>query len=150
GGGTAAVVDNNSAKIIAPSDFAVLGNGTNKAVFTSDDGVHGSELWVTDGVSGAGHTYMVADILSGSAPSSPQDIRALGNGKALFAAAANGFTELFITNGTPGGTTQLTDASITSPLFIAPIGSGEALFQATYRKGGNDLANYGTELFITD
>ncbi len=147
-GGTGAVLDNNSAKVIAPFEFAALGNG--KAVFASDDGVHGTELWVTDGTSGAGHTYMIDDIVSGSGASSPHDITALGTGKALFAASHNSAVELFITDGTPGGTAQLTDGSITSPLFITPIGGGEALFQATYRKGGSDFQNYGTELFVTD
>ena len=148
--GTAAVLDNNSAKVNVPYNFAALGNGSNKAVFASDDGVHGTELWVTDGVSGASHTYQIADINAGPAASTPHDITALGDGRALFAASSNSYTELWITDGTTAGTTRVTDASITSPLYITPIGGGEALFQATYRKYGSDLQNFGTELFLFD
>jgi ELWxxDGT repeat protein len=78
-----------------------LGNG--RAVFVADDGVHGTELWVTDG-SAAG-TSLVKDIHLGSQGAYLHHFAAIGNGQAVFSAdeGINGI-ELWVTDGTSLGT----------------------------------------------
>jgi ELWxxDGT repeat protein len=77
----------------------------NKLYFTADDGIHGSELWSTDGTSIG--TTMVADILVGPGSSDPFFMIPI-NGKLLFSASdsVDGY-ELYITDGTAAGTSML-------------------------------------------
>ncbi|HEX3953075.1 MAG TPA: hypothetical protein VHW90_05850, partial [Stellaceae bacterium] len=77
-----------------------------KILFSAKDATHGTELWVTDG-----STASYIDVYPGSGSSYPLYITSLGNGKALFSAATATSTgkELFVTDGTPGGTKLVTD-----------------------------------------
>jgi ELWxxDGT repeat protein len=50
-----------------PDKFVSLGNG--QALFTADDGVHGQELWLTDGTTEG--TYLLEDLNTGASSSSP-------------------------------------------------------------------------------
>ena len=129
----------------APADFAPFGNG--KALFRADDGVHGNELWVTDGT--AGGTTMLKDINTagaGAAASDPQNFTDLGNGKAVFWAddGVHG-NELWVTDGTDAGTALLMNihrgGALTTP--IVALGNGEALFTASD-------GTHGYELWETD
>jgi ELWxxDGT repeat protein len=142
-----------------PSEFAALGNG--KVLFQADDGTHGFELWVTDGTSAG--TMLVKDIYASFPNSYPSHITALGNGKAVFQASngthsVNGSTpygnELWVTDGSPTGTTKLVKDIYPGPGASTPggiavvggilsLGNGKAVFQA------NEPTD-GTELWVTD
>lgn len=86
------------------SQFAVLNN---ISYFSADDGIHGGELWRSDGT--ATGTYLVKDINPGTASSNVFDIIA-ANGKIYFDAstAAEG-QEIWVSDGTETGTKLLKD-----------------------------------------
>ena len=76
-----------------------------KTLFITDDGVHGTELWVTDGTTNG--TKLLKDIAPGassSTPFSPTQIAVMGN-KAYFAASSGELDHaLWSTDGTTEGT----------------------------------------------
>lgn len=78
-----------------------------KAFFAADDGVHGEELWVTDGTIEG--TKMVKDINPGAAPSNVTRITRF-NDKVVFSAddGENG-SEPWISDGTEEGTYMISD-----------------------------------------
>ncbi len=108
------VDDDGNALSSNPGDFLQLRPG--QVIFTADDGIHGREVWVTNGTPEG--TRLVADINPGSADGAPPiDTRhedtlfhPLGRGQALFGGddGIHG-RELWITNGTAGGTRMLRD-----------------------------------------
>lgn len=126
-----------------PSSLASVGS---KLLFTADDGVHGRELWRSDGT--AAGTVLVKDLNPGlidSAAGAIQQVRA--DGWALFA-ASDGFSgvELWQTDGTPGRTRRLQD------IAPGPSSSNPAAFVATSSKvyfAADDGAT-GTELWSLD
>ncbi len=80
-----------------------------RAIFTANDGTHGSELWVTDGTEDG--TRMLADILPGPGSSSPGSRRSLDDGRVVFMARnEDSELRLWITDGTEDGTYQLQDS----------------------------------------
>lgn len=118
----------------------VVYNG--KLYFYADDGVHGGELWSTDG-STAG-TQMVKD-LNATGNSEITEITVV-NGKMVFSAAdANGY-ELWVSDGTATGTTMVLDinpgAANSVPTEFTVIGN-QAFFSA-------DNGTNGYELWVTD
>jgi len=86
------------------SNFARIGN---ELFYAADDGVHGLELWKTDGTSGG--TVMVKDIYSGYYSSGVSSITSF-NGKIYFVAydGING-SEVWQSDGTAQGTKMLKD-----------------------------------------
>lgn len=155
----------------SPGNIRALGDG--RAVFAADDGVHGRELWVTDGTEagtclladvwegggsgnpGGGGSYSPAPSPSGPPPYGsgygPGGILALGDGRAVFSATdpVHG-NELWITDGTPGGTRLVEDINRNAqgyansvPSYFAALGDGRVVFTA------DDGAN-GAEPWITD
>jgi len=107
--GTQLVKNINPTSGSNPHDFVEL-NGV--VYFSANDSIHGVELWKTDGTSGG--TQLVKDIYPQLGNSYPYELT-LYNGKIYFTAADNsdttGYanTELWVTDGTQSGTTQVKD-----------------------------------------
>ncbi|SHK44196.1 ELWxxDGT repeat protein [Epilithonimonas mollis] len=122
-----------------PTDLINLNS---KIYFAADDGVHGRELWVTDGT----ETKLVKDINPGENGSDISNFKVL-NGKLIFTATdeANG-NELWISDGTEAGTTLLKD--------MYPGSGGSYAFEfvefnnALYFRSEDGV--HGTELWKTD
>lgn len=112
--------------------------------FYADDGVHGDELWKTDGT--AAGTVMVMDINPGTGSSFPNSMMQAGG--TLYFAANDGVhgNELWKTDGTAAGTELVID--IRSGLqssnveYLVPFGNS-VLFRAYD-------ATHGRELWISD
>src|SRR6188768_3562584 len=78
-----------------------------RAYFSANDGIYGTELWVTDGTSAG--TQRVTDLLPGSGSSFPRS-RIIYNDLIYFSAydSSHG-QELWATDGTSGGTYLVKD-----------------------------------------
>ncbi|MFO0915590.1 MAG: ELWxxDGT repeat protein [Pirellulales bacterium] len=120
-----------------PSQMAQLDS---TIYFNADDGVHGQELWKTDGT--AAGTALVADINSGKNSANPSVLTKLGHN--LFYTADDGTHgyELWKTDGTAAGTSLVKD------IFPGKTGSipdhfvelnGSLLFTADDGAGGSEL-----------
>lgn len=115
----------------AREDAAFVGGAISNvagiAFFAANDGVHGSELWRSDGTEAG--TWMVRDLWPGPDGSSPEWITpALPSGRALFVAAdPGGGRELWRTDGTSQGTYRLADirpgAGHSNPAALTPSGA---------------------------
>ncbi|MFT4843467.1 MAG: ELWxxDGT repeat protein [Planctomycetota bacterium] len=81
---------------------------TGELFFVADDGVHGSELWSTDG--SALGTAMVLDMSPGAASTTHWDAAVAGSRGVLMVERSNVW-ELWSTDGTGAGTTMLLSAS---------------------------------------
>ena len=114
--------------------------------FAADDGVHGRELWISDGTSLG--TQLVLDILPGAGSSMSSLEGAMAGSQLMFAAEdAQGFgNELWRSDGTAVGSQRLVDlnpvGSSNANSFIAF--AGRVFFVAD---GGNLI---GREVFVTD
>ena len=95
--------------------YAVLNN---VAYFIANDGVHGNELWRSDGT-GTG-TYMVLDLEPGSASPIIYDITAV-NGKIYFSGYASAYgSGVWVSDGTESGTQLL--INVNNPTNFFAIG----------------------------
>lgn len=122
----------------------------NQVLFSARDGLHGQELWITDGT-GLG-TQLLKDLHPGAADSNPANFQEFA-GRVFFTAETAAGREPWVSDGTPQGTYQLADlnpgpasSSFHSPSFENSPGAvvyrSEAYFNAS--TGG------GTKLFRTD
>ena len=123
--------------------FKVLGAG-NTLYFVADDGVHGDELWKTDGT--AAGTVMIRDINPGSAHSRPGDLAVL-NG-VLYFNADNGVNgrELWKSNGTEAGTVMVKDinpGAVSSQIDWLTVLGNAVYFSA-------ESPGFGRELWKSD
>ncbi len=84
--------------------FAALGN---VILFAANDGVHGVELWRTDGT--AAGTSLVVDLWPGATSANPTSLTTVG-GEVWFVASVSGLgTELWRSDGTAAGTVLVAD-----------------------------------------
>ena len=107
-----------------------------EALFAAIDGVHGYELWSTDGT--AEGTHLVADINPGPIGVGVFELFATDNGQALFTVndGTHGF-EPWVSDGTADGTHLVADinpgssSSFAGVGGFANIGDGRILFAAS-------------------
>jgi ELWxxDGT repeat protein len=121
-----------------------------RIVFVADDGTSGRELWASDGTPGG--TVLLADVAPGPSngifeATGPDDL-AVAGGRLYFPAGdATTGTELWSTDGTPGGTHMVADLQpgpeSSAPRFFAPLPDGSVAF-AAYSEG------FGFELWRSD
>ena len=130
--GVTANVDHEE-KDYGPKTIAIAGSAEKgyKAFFCADDGVHGEELWVTDGTEAG--THMVKDINPGMATSNIQYPTRF-NDKVVFSAddGENG-QELWISDGTEEGTYMVSDIHMigdSNPLGFCQLNETQFVFFA--------------------
>lgn len=128
----------------------LLASGS-KLYFAADDGVSGSELWVSDGTDGG--TSLVKDINPGVAGSLPGEMLDLGGIVYFSADDGVGGDELWRTDGTAAGTTLVKDivpgllgsniAELTAVgskfFFVADTGEGRELWVSDGTELGTTL-----------
>lgn len=139
----------------APNHFERLGD---RVLFSADDGLHGRELWITDGT--AQGTRLLADLVPGSQASDPIGLRRIG-ARVVFAARTPQLgLEPWVTDGTEAGTQPLRDVFAGPGSSLITIGDGGGLrspwfdsddqrvvFAASTRAG---TADFGCPLFVSD
>jgi len=129
----------------ALAEFAAFGG---LLYFTADDGIHGRELWRSDG-SEAG-TTLVRDIYPGAAPSGFLNYTLTAVNDTLFFFAEDGVygRELWLTDGTAAGTTLVKDVR-PGPMGSDAYGFTIAAFGDTLFFVAND-GDTGWELWRSD
>ncbi|MCA8954872.1 MAG: hypothetical protein KDC87_02295 [Planctomycetes bacterium] len=138
GAATTRVLDIRNGRLGShPAELTVVGK---LLFFTADDGVHGRELWSSDGtITGTG---LVADLVAGATSSQPHGLIE-HKGKLYFAATTpTTGTELFVSDGTPAGTGLVLDiepgAASSCPGGLTSLGN-EFYFAATTKRYGREL-----------
>jgi ELWxxDGT repeat protein len=161
--GTTLLKDFNNGSLINPnlayyspvSNFTAVGT---KLFFAADDTADGPSLWVSDGTQ-AGTAFLKA--LGEPLTNEPADAGSAGppilasavDGSRLFfttePSAPGGGTELWVSDGTAAGTTQL---ALVDPGNTGPYSSSNGQFAALYGKlfFANDDPAHGVELWQSD
>jgi len=94
------------------------------AFFVADDGIHGKELWQSNGT--AAGTSMVADIFSGEKDGNPQEL-VLFNNRVFFTAVNESSAGVWMSDGTSAGTTLLFAVS-QRPQYLTVAGNSLYFF----------------------
>jgi ELWxxDGT repeat protein len=138
-----------------PNHFERLGD---RVLFSADDGLHGRELWITDGT--AQGTRLLVDLVPGSQGSDPIGLRRIGV-RVVFAARTPGLgLEPWVTDGTEAGTQPLrdvypgagsslitVDAALTARSPWLDSDDSRVLFTAATLPA---TADFGCPLFVSD
>lgn len=143
--GTSLVLDINPGPASALTDFyGLLTEVGGRAFFAAADGVHGEELWITDGTSAG--TVLVMDVNPGPESSNPSYLLAIGATLYFVADDGSHGKELWRSDGTPDGTFLFADIW-PGEKGSDPIGPWAIDGLALYTAGSPE---YGRELWVTD
>ncbi|MBM7518211.1 ELWxxDGT repeat protein [Nocardioides nitrophenolicus] len=110
-------------QVVAFIDPAATVTMGGRAYFSADDGIHGRELWTSDGTSGG--TRLLEDAHPGSGSSVPTDLVVVGSQLYFTASDDIHGRELWTSDGTPSGTRMVKD--IAGPHLDALSGEGAGL-----------------------
>lgn len=116
----------------APSDITAVGA---TVFFTANDGIHGSQLWRTDGT--AAGTILVSDLTSGFPPANPTYLTNV-NGSLFFIAYSG---QLWESNGDAAGThlvfrNALYPTNVNGTLFFAGSDQANGIGRELWRTNG--------------
>ncbi|HSH78260.1 MAG TPA: ELWxxDGT repeat protein, partial [Herpetosiphonaceae bacterium] len=119
-----------------PHDLTVIGD---VAYFAADDGIHGQELWRSDGT--ANGTHMVKDIVTGQGHSDPANLTVVNDILYFTMSGVNG-NELWKSDGTDAGTVLVKRIDVRNPASS----NGTLFFTGYDRAAGYELwKSNGTE-----
>lgn len=109
---------------IYPTDSVML-NG--ESFFTADDGVHGRELWVSDGTPDG--TRMVKDITPGGSDSTISNLSSTGT-HVMFILQNGSTDSLWRSDGTAAGTVQVSTIGLPGHqrVFVSGVADGHMIF----------------------
>lgn len=121
------------------SDIREITTLGNSVLFSANNSVNGSELWISDGTEAG--TKMVKDIYPGSRDkSSSPSLFLVHNGLMIFEVDIEGQRKLYRTNGTEAGTFEIWDRGYFSSGKESAISIGTTLYLHTdYPEGNNAL-----------
>ncbi len=126
---------------LGDAPFALVGEW---AYFSADDGLHGAELWRTNGT--AAGTSLVRDIFEGAESSSPRSLTPIQGGLAFRANDGLHGTELWFSSGDAGSTRLVADLAPGPETSSARdlVAVGDRLFFVA------DDGQHGLELWTSD
>ena len=130
---------NPNAEHSRPSRTTVLNNAL---YFKATDGVHGAEIWKSDGTPDG--TIMLKDIYTGSSSSDANELT-LVDGSIYFNASDGTNNGLWRTNGAPGNATFVAEAPQGMPLYNLTEYGNTLYFTAD--DGHTGTVNHGRELW---
>jgi ELWxxDGT repeat protein len=130
-----------------PSQTGEFKKAGDKLFFRAVDGVHGMELWVTDGTEQG--THLVKDINPGSGNGYGYTLRPLRDFVCFNAYSPDYGYELWRTDGTEAGTYLIKDIC-PGPGSGWPMGTGCVCTQGRLYFDAEDGGAYGTELWTSD
>ncbi|HEX8524185.1 MAG TPA: ELWxxDGT repeat protein [Tepidisphaeraceae bacterium] len=121
---------------IYPTETVTL-NGI--SYFAATDSAHGKELWRSDGTLGG--TWLVKDIIPGTASSSPQLIGTMGD-KLIFLVGSS----IYASDGTAAGTTWVSGISNTYEPGLVQI-VGDKIFSTSTESSQSDAASSSVKIW---
>ena len=100
----------------------LLGGFGTHMYFRANDGVHGAELWRTNGTPAG--THLVADMTPGAEPTTLHSLTWYGSQRLVYAAESTQFPPAFMTtDGTFAGTTLLKQMSVVPGTLVNAVGT---------------------------